>query len=85
MSHSNSPDREAAQQYRRDAARVRALADAAYVADVRNDLVAIADDYEALAQQRDAAARRYGDGLDEPAGVPRSGISHPRGSPGRRS
>ena len=57
-----SPDHQAADQYRREAARLRALADASYLAEVRNDLSAIAQDYEALAQQRDDVARRYGPG-----------------------
>ncbi len=60
MAHAaKSPDREAADQYRREAARLRVLADASYHADVRQDLVTIAEDYEALAQQRDHVARRF--------------------------
>ena len=55
-----SPDRQAADQYREEAARLRALADASYLADVRRDLVTIAQDYEALAQQREDVSRRYG-------------------------
>lgn len=54
----SSSDCQAAEQYRREAARVRALADASYLADVRNDLFTIAQDYEMLAQQRDDRAWR---------------------------
>jgi len=58
--HDERHETDAAQQYRREAARLRALAHASYSAEVRHDLADIAEEYEELAQQRDAIARRYG-------------------------
>ncbi len=49
-----------AEHYRREAARLRALAETSTFSEVRDDLAGIAQDYEELAQQRDAVARRYG-------------------------
>lgn len=54
------PDADMAGQYRREAARLRALAQSATFAEVRQDLTAIAQEYEALATQRDDADQRYG-------------------------
>ena len=68
-----------AEEYRREAARVRALADASYLTDVRNDLFAIAQDYEIMAQRRDHAMQRDEAGAGEPS-VSRT---HPRRSSGR--
>lgn len=82
-----SPDRDAARQYRREAERLRGLAEASYLADVRKDLFTIAEDYEALAQQREAEARRYGaelDGADDSwPGRSETGVAHPRRPPRR--
>jgi hypothetical protein len=50
----------AAEQYRREAARLRSLADNSTFGEVRDELTGIAQEYEALAQQRDDIARRYG-------------------------
>lgn len=55
---SREPD--AADQYRREAARLRALADTSTFSEVRNDLTGIAQGYEELAQQHDDVARRFG-------------------------
>lgn len=55
----------AAQQYRREAARLRALADESTFVEVKRDLADIAREYEALAEQRDDNARRFGpDGVE---------------------
>lgn len=54
------PAADMAEQYRREAARLQALAEAATFSAVRQDLVAIAHEYEDLARQRDDAERRYG-------------------------
>lgn len=82
-----SPDREAAQKYRKEAERLRGLAEASYLADVRKDLFTIAEDYEVLAQQREAEARRYGaelDGVDESrSGRWEAGAALPRRPPPR--
>ncbi len=50
----------AADQYRREAARLRTLADNSTFGEVREELTGIAQEYEALAQQRDDIVRRYG-------------------------
>jgi len=50
----------AADHYRREAARLRELADASTFSEVKHDLVVIAREYEDLAQQRDDVAKRYG-------------------------
>lgn len=55
-----SPEIGAAEQYRREAARLRALASASTFSEVRDDLTGIAQEYEALARQRDDIAQRYG-------------------------
>ena len=49
------PDVDMADLYRHEAARLRALAQTATFAEVRQDLIAIAQEYEALARHR----RRY--------------------------
>jgi len=51
---------DAAEQYRREAARLRALADASTFSEVRDDLTGMAQEYEELARQRDDIAQRYG-------------------------
>lgn len=52
----------AAQHYRREAARLRALADESIFSEVKRDLADIAREYDALAQQREDIARRFGMG-----------------------
>jgi hypothetical protein len=51
----------AAQQYRSEAARLRAMADESTFVEVKRDLAGIAREYEALAEQREDNARRFGD------------------------
>jgi hypothetical protein len=58
--HSVPRDIDAAQEYRREAARLRALAHTSMFSEVRDDLTCIAQEYEHLAQQRDEIVHRYG-------------------------
>ena len=58
--HHASRDTDAAREYRREAARLRALAGTSTFAEVRDDLTCIAQEYDHLAQQRDEIERRYG-------------------------
>lgn len=55
----DSSERNAAQHYRREATRLRALADESIFPEVKHDLADIAREYDALAQQREDNARRF--------------------------